>query len=460
MFKTLTYVFVTKFLCNRYVNNDSIFVIRDVAKETTSKERDLKKLKRQYEENESFKAEQNDELEKLQEKLHEYNESERNFTGIQTKITEAKNNLKHIRGQMNELKNSLGADNIIDDEDQIEREEETLANESQSLRNEKEQIEEDLIKIQKLVKSERRKYDDIKDNVGQAKAYHETHEKNRRKIEKIIREVGENLDFGNMIPEEITTRFVEETLENIDGQKDALEDEKNTAEADFQKKIEANQTQLTDLNLNKAKLEQKKESMTDSKIKKNRELALIKRQLSELKGSSAKLAELKTKLEKKDTELKNVQKSVDLDVLEDEIDRKSETVKELNDSVKILRQDLTKLSTQRDLYSKKSLKEKELSEKTGKIKRLLNKNNAELETIFEENGGNTPKLDKIKKSFDDIFTKKENEKSKLDEKKMQLETNGKHDAKNLKTLLEQVQSDDLRIKQFQQQLGSLNTIGK
>ena len=96
MFKTLTYVFVTKFLCNRYVNNDSIFVIRDVAKETTSKERDLKKLKRQYEENESFKAEQNDELEKLQEKLHEYNESERNFTGIQTKITEAKNNLKHM----------------------------------------------------------------------------------------------------------------------------------------------------------------------------------------------------------------------------------------------------------------------------------------------------------------------------------------------------------------------------
>ena len=90
----------------------------------------------------------------------------------------------------------------------------------------------------------------------------------------------------------------------------------------------------------------------------------------------------------------------------------------------------------------------------------MNKNNAELETIFEENGGNTPKLDKIKKSFDDIFTKKENEKSKLDEKKMQLETNGKHDAKNLKTLLEQVQSDDLRIKQFQQQLGSLNTIGK
>ena len=69
-------------------------------------------------------------------------------------------------------------------------------------------------------------------------------------------------------------------------------------------------------------------------------------------------------------------------------------------------------------------------------------------------------MDKIKKSFDDIFTKKENEKSKLDEKKMQLETNGKHDAKNLKTLLEQVQSDDLRIKQFQQQLGSLNTIGK
>ena len=328
------------------------------------------------------------------------------------------------------------------------------------MRNEKEQIDEDLIKIQKLVKSERRKYDDIKDKVGQAKAHHETHEKNRKKTEKTIREVGENFDFGDMIPDVISTKYVEETLENIDSQKDILEDEKNTAEADFQQKIEANQTQLTELNLNKAKLEQKKESITDSKIKKNRELALVKRQLSELKGSSAKLAELKTKLEKKDTELKNVQKSVDLEALEDDIDKKGETVKELNNSVKMLRQDLAKLSTQRDLYSKKSLKEKEFSEKDGKIKKLLNKNNAELETIFEENGGSIPKLDKIKKSFDDIFTKKENEKSKLEEKKMQLETNGKHDAKNLKTLLEQVQSDDLRIKQFQQQLGSLNTIGK
>ena len=108
-----------------------ILVIRDIAKETTSKEKELKKQKSQNEENEAFIADQNEELEKLQEKMHEYNESERNFTGIQTKITEAKNNLKHIKGQMNELKDSLGDDNIIDDEDQIEHEQETLANESQ-----------------------------------------------------------------------------------------------------------------------------------------------------------------------------------------------------------------------------------------------------------------------------------------------------------------------------------------
>jgi hypothetical protein len=47
--------------------------------------------------------------------------------------------------------------------------------------------------------------------------------------------------------------------------------------------------------------------------------------------------------------------------LDDDIDKKGETVKELNDSVKILRQDLSKLPRDKRAYKKKSLKEKGVS---------------------------------------------------------------------------------------------------
>ena len=424
----------------------------DVAKETDKKERELKDLKNQNEEYESFMAAQNEQLEKVRDQLKGLNEIEQNYGGLFQKHAAAKSSLKHAVDDIEELKNNLRG-NIMADITEIENEQAALDNESQNLQVEKDQLSEDLNQLKRQLSREKKTHEEIRDKVSKGKAQHEIHEQNEKNLESIVRDAAKHLEWD--LPNDITSRYVEEALENIEDTLNTYETDKASIETNFQEKFEANQNELNQLNLDKAKLGQKKESLTEARMKKNRELAMVKKTLSELKGSSEKLAELKTKLENKDKELKDVQNSINLEELDDNIDKKSENVKELNETLKKLRQELSILSKQRDLYSQLSMKEKELNEKKEKCKKLMNKINGDLEIVFE---GNVPKLDQMKKSFDKVFKERDNQKSQLEEEKLKLETSAHHDSKNLDKLLDQIKSDELRIKNFEQQLGNLNSI--
>ena len=425
---------------------------RDQAAQAEKKGKELKTHEKRLEQYSESLQKYKDEMDQLQEKIRDKDDILRNYSGIHQKYTEANTSIKNNEKQIQELRESL-RDKVIDDIDQVESEQESLDNESQSLESERKKIENEKTMIENQLEREKKIAEKVREKVAEGRAHEETHKKNEKQVQELVKEICDNLEWD--VPNDVSKKFIDEVVENLDASLEHFQQERKQKETEFQEKISTNESEKKDLEIEKGQLDAKKKLTSDNRGKKSRDIALIKKRLAELKGSSEKLASLSSKLEQKDREITNAQNNIDVNALEDEIEDKSQKVKSLNDSVKDLRQELTKLSKQRDIYAQISMKEKELKEKKEKIKKLQNKNGDALDTLFE---GSIPKLDVLKKSFDKIFREKQSQKDVLDEQKLKLDTSSKHEQLSLNKLLDQTKSDEMRIKNFEHKLGSLNSI--
>ena len=244
---------------------------------------------------------------------------------------------------------------------------------------------------------------------------------------------------------------------NIEDTLRSFEEEKSRSLANFEASLERQQDTISSLEVRKGQLEEKKSLIMKSKIDKNKELAMTRRQLSELDGFSAKLERLKRDLKSTDVSIDNLKDSTNATELEDLIAEKSSAVQSLDKEVRSLRQELSVLSKQREVASQLSMKKDDLQQKSSLIKRIMNKANDDLEVVFAEDGG-TPPLESLKSAFN-----KRDES--LGQRKMQLEqhifTNKarmEHEKQTVERLGDEIKTNEARIQRFKRSLGSLNSI--
>ena len=178
------------------------------------------------------------------------------------------------------------------------------------------------------------------------------------------------------------------------------------------------------MEIQKTRLETKISSLTKSRTEKKRDLALTKRQLSELDGFSTKLERLKRQLKEKDDELSKLKSETNVDNLSQEITDKSSKVLNLDKEVKNLKIEKSVLESQREITSQLTMKKKDLNEKQQQMKKNLNKCEDDLETIFL---GNTPEIDNLKRLFNRKVDSVSTRKHKLEQKLMTARTKMEHE---------------------------------
>ena len=137
------------------------------------------------------------------------------------------------------------------------------------------------------------------------------------------------------------------------------------------------------MEIQKARLETKKESIVKGRSQKKKELALTKRSLSELDGFSNKLEKLKRQLTDKDDKLSKLKAETDVDKLSQEITENSLKVQNLDKEVKSLKLEKSALESQRETASQLAMKKKDLNDKKQQMRKSLNKCDDDLETIFQ-----------------------------------------------------------------------------
>ena len=186
------------------------------------------------------------------------------------------------------------------------------------------------------------------------------------------------------------------------------------------------------MEIQKTRLETKISSLTKSRTERKRDLALTKRQLSELDGFSTKLERLKRQVKEKDDELSKLKSETDVDHLSQEITDKASKVLSLDREVKNLKLEKSVLESQREITSQLTMKKKDLKEKQQQMKRNLNKCDDDLETIFL---GNTPEIDNLKRLFNAKDESVSTRKNELEQKLMTARTKMEHENLSVQVLI-------------------------
>ena len=297
---------------------------RDQAAQAEKKSKELKTHEKRLAQYSESLQKYKDEMDQLQEKIRDKDDILRNYSGIHQKYTEANTSIKNNEKQIQELRESL-RDKVIDDIDQVESEQESLDNESQSLESERKKIENEKTMVENQLEREKKIAEKVREKVAEGRAHEETHKKNEKQVKELVKEICDNLEWE--VPNDVSKKFIDEVVENLDASLEHFQQERKQKEAEFQDKISSNESEKKDLEIEKGQLEAKKKLTSDNRGKKSRDIALIKKRLAELKGSSEKLATLSSKLEQKDREITNAQNNIDVNALEDEIEEKGQKVK-------------------------------------------------------------------------------------------------------------------------------------
>ena len=87
------------------------------------------------------------------------------------------------------------------------------------------------------------------------------------------------------------------------------------------------------------------------------------------------------------------------------------------------------------------------------VQKILNKHQDDLEKLFEDT---MPANDDLKRLFNKINNDLTNEKSRLEQTTMKAKSKLEHEKEVLRQLMEDVKNGEMKIKNFQTKLGSLN----
>ena len=437
------------------VNNNDVEHYSDNASVYKRKEKEMRLKKNEETEMEGGIEEIRANLKPLNKEYQKICQNENSYVDVKNSLTKYKTSLDHCSKEINDLRANLNGPDLTDrSEEKINEMKSEIVNEERKFRNEKDRLSLELRKCRKQLESENEKLDKVKEKIAQCSNFRKINEKRKQELQNLLGDIGQELEW-DMDQDFSSKKAIEEAAENIEDTKKHFEDEKRDKEDKFSTEIDEKQSLIRSLEIEKAQLEQKIKSTTDLKIQKKKELAMTKRNLSELEGFSSKLAKLKIELQKKDSTIDKMKTEVNTAEMEQEIADKTGSVQQLDRESKNLRQELAALSSQREISSQLTIKQKDLDEKKKHLKRLLNKCEDGLEILFHEE---KPDVENLKKEFKDKDESVSRQKTDLEQKVMNAKSDLKEELKNSQQLNSEIKSGEKRIEAFEKDLGSLNAI--
>ena len=385
--------------------------------------------------------------------LKKIQENERNFSGIQDQMTKNKTSLEHVNREIGILKGSLKNEELTEKSvEEIEEMKGKLAQEERQLNREKLKLTQDLKRAQDQVEREKNIVDQVTRKLDECKFQKKAHEKNEKDLESTLKHVAQELEWEIDVNDE---KVIKEAEENLEDTKIHFESEKNELLNKFENDLENQQKLINSLEIEKGQLEQKRTLITQGKIQKNKELALTKRQLSELDGFSSKVEKLCKLLADKDAKLGKMKSETDIGELSGEIQTKAGKVSNLDKDVKSLRNELSTLASQREISSQLNMKKKDLEDKKKGLKRIFGKCEEDLEIIFDNS---KPHLNDLKRSFNQKDEQLSGRKMELEQKILRSKTKMESDKESADRLTEEVKNGEKRIEKFEKELGNFNSI--
>ena len=191
--------------------------------------------------------------------------------------------------------------------------------------------------------------DQVSNKLKECQFVKKNHQKNQAELATVLDRICQehSWELGDLMDPKV----IKDAEENIAETRKHYEHDKSQKEFSLNNELDEQQQLLNKLEVEKAHLESKKAIVLQNKIQKNKELAMTKRQLSELDGFSGKLDKLQKQLKETDDQLEKVKKGTDMGSLDQSVQDKSFQVQSLDKEVKVLRQELSSLASQREVSS-------------------------------------------------------------------------------------------------------------
>ena len=416
-----------------------------------------KKLRREMREKDKLLEElkvKEEALAPVSSRLKEINEVERDYTGIYEQLGQAKTRAEHCAQEILEIRQVLNDQEMSENADEIERMKEDMKYEERKFANEKGKLEGDLNQMKKKIEKKNDDIEKINMKVQKCQLKKSQNTELKMEVKKVCVKIGKILEWPS-IPEESydNPENIEEAKENLEATKNAKERSRIQLERDFEEKIDEQMDILNDLSTEKTKLETKQESIRSTRSENNKKLAMLKRILSNLDGCTQKIQKLSEQLKSKDAKLEQLTNEVNLEALDNDIIENSKKMQDLDEVTKSLRQELKNLEQIKELSSSLSSKKSECSSKKLMLQKIFNKHQDDLEKLFEET---IPAKDDLKRLFHKIDHDLTNEKSRLEQTIMKAKSRLEHEKEVLGQVMEDVKTGEMKIKNFQTKLGSLN----
>ena len=407
------------------------------ARDLTSKREDLERIQDSV-------TRLADELAPLIEELNQLSEEEKGFADVQKKLAEAQTGYGHVKKERELLEEQITE--ILDDSmDEVEIEEKRDGVLRETKKKEKEiqeqkvavvghedQISEAEVGIQKNAA-----------NLGKAIAELNQHNKNLKELDELIEKTAEKFglnaeDDGSFVSvlereeKKIASKIVNMRAKNKENE-GKIEDEID--------RLKSSKTSLEEL-----KKREQSDMMTQKK-----EVAIIKRQLSELEGAAEKLEKIKSDWEEAGVRLEREKSKYDLKSLAEEAEREKQTVKDLDCKERKVRDELRSLDEKQGIYQRISHYDQDIEKKQVKVEKIIQKRQNDFLQLFET----VPDNKRLKNRFKDSEDSTEKQMREIETKKATLEAESKSKKNQRKESNKSLDKSLSRIKVLEEKIGDV-----
>jgi len=396
-----------------------------------------------------------EDLKPLEAELRDVREVEQNFAGIQANMTEAQTNLEHYKKEMQDIRSQIGQEiPLSTSNEEIRRKRRELDQQKDELAGEIEDKDGELRKVEGQIRKATEASKKVESQIGECKAMRNKYEKDHaelaRKLRKACAKYGWEMEGAS--DSMMTGEQMQDVIENVRGMLKLRREELVEKEAKLQDEIDARIEKWSDLQAQKAQLDEKQKGKRAERSECNKEVARINRKLNELEGARDQLERLRTALKSKEDQLEKAQTSgPDLNQLREQLKADKAELKAAETKAVQVQREKQKLEAVRDKMLVIASKKKDVEAKEAALKRLLSKYNSELAAVF---GGATgiPEPKEIRAKFQAKSRQLELEKKGLEDEVRRFKSKQELAKENRRSLIAERQRIEQRVAAFDQSL--------
>lgn len=391
-----------------------------------------------------------DQLKPVTEEMNEINLLERDFSGTNAKLTQAKTSLEHCQREKQQLKASLKEDLVhLSDLDIENLKQETLTKDKQR-RDQVKMLGIELGNLSSKGQEEQDHLARLTAKIGECRAHKSNYDRDKKELNNTVVRVGQKLGWNLKCGFDDKKR-VEEAIENV---KDTwmAKEEKQRRQLDMDEAaIEEQQKVIRKLEIGRAQLEEQKKIKTEAMVKDKREVAKIRQQLNELDGFEAKLEAIQKAIERQGQEIEGAKNKVNIEQVKMDVAKNKAVLSTLLEKEAELKSELKRVEDQREVISEVNIKQADLQEKQVKLDRSLSKRNRELQQIFEK--GSLPELKHLKAAYLHKSESLGSAKKRLESSVLRLHSDRERQTLSKKSLQSEIQLIDEKVKRLLMKLG-------